>query len=116
MTLANPKSTPLFTSVDLKGWHRYSINKIIVAPTLRAAEARINTQIEVREAKGRGQSGILQKMWQRNYLHIRNRKPYVWVKHNTLLSTTLNIFNHGGGFILLWVCLSSARTREVFLG
>jgi hypothetical protein len=45
MTLAVPKSTPLFTSVDLKGWHRYSINKIIVAPTPRAAEARINTQI-----------------------------------------------------------------------
>ena len=33
---------------------------------------------------------------------------------NTSLSTTLHIFKHGGGSNMLWVCLSSAMTREFF--
>ena len=37
------------------------------------------------------------------------------IQHNTLLSTTLHTFKHSGGCIMLWVCLSSARTRK-FLG
>ena len=36
------------------------------------------------------------------------------IQHNTSLSTTLHIFNHGGGCILLWVCLSLARIRKFF--
>ena len=36
------------------------------------------------------------------------------IQYNTLLSTTLHIFNHSGGCIMLWVCLSSLRTGEVF--
>uniref|UniRef100_A0A674D4F9 Zinc finger MYM-type containing 2 n=1 Tax=Salmo trutta TaxID=8032 RepID=A0A674D4F9_SALTR len=31
---------------------------------------------------------------------------------NTSLTTTLDIFRHGGGCIVIWVCLSSARTWE----
>ena len=34
--------------------------------------------------------------------------------YNPSLSTTLHIFNHDGGCITLWVCLSSARTREFY--
>jgi hypothetical protein len=33
------------------------------------------------------------------------------IKHNTDI---LHIFNDGGGCIMLWVCLSLARTREYF--
>jgi hypothetical protein len=33
----------------------------------------------------------------------------------TSLSTTHHIFKHGGGCIMLWVCLSSTRTKEFFL-
>jgi hypothetical protein len=36
------------------------------------------------------------------------------IQDNTSLSTTLHIFKHGGGFVILWVCLSSARTMEFF--
>ena len=35
------------------------------------------------------------------------------IPHNTSMSTTLHIFKHDGGCIMLWVCLSSARTREL---
>ena len=35
-------------------------------------------------------------------------------EHNTSLSTTLHIFKHGGGCIMLGVCLSLERTREFF--
>ena len=28
--------------------------------------------------------------------------------------TTIHIFRHGGGCIMLWVCLSSVKTREFF--
>ena len=37
------------------------------------------------------------------------------IQHNTSLSTTLQMFKHGSGCIMLWVCLSSTRTRELFL-
>ena len=43
-------------------------------------------------------------------VYVLNTKCYVWDKSNTSLSTTLHIFKHGGGCIILWVCLSSART------
>jgi hypothetical protein len=36
------------------------------------------------------------------------------IQHNTFLSTTPHILKQGGGSIMLWVCLSSARTREFF--
>ena len=35
------------------------------------------------------------------------------IERSTSLSTTLHIFKHGGGCIMLWVCLSSARFGEV---
>ena len=35
--------------------------------------------------------------------------------NNTSLCTTLHIFKYGGGCIMLWVCLSSARTRQFFM-
>jgi hypothetical protein len=38
------------------------------------------------------------------------------IQHNTSLSPTLHILKHGDGFIMLWVCLSSARTREFCFG
>jgi hypothetical protein len=34
------------------------------------------------------------------------------IQHNTSLSTTPHIFKQGGGCIMLWVCLSLARTWE----
>ena len=53
--------------------------------------------------------------WQSNELYVLNKKHYVWGKSNdTLLSTTLHIFKNGGGCIMLWLCLSSARTKEIF--
>jgi hypothetical protein len=42
-------------------------------------------------------------MWQINSLFVLNTKCYVWGKSNTTLSTTLLIFKHGGGCIMLWV-------------
>uniref|UniRef100_A0A4W5QSG3 Ubiquinol-cytochrome c reductase core protein 2b n=1 Tax=Hucho hucho TaxID=62062 RepID=A0A4W5QSG3_9TELE len=40
---------------------------------------------------------------QRNAFYVLNTTCYVWGKHNTSLSTTLHIFKHGGGCIMLWV-------------
>ena len=37
------------------------------------------------------------------------------IQHNTSLSTTLHIFKHGGGCIMLWVCLSSSSNMKLFL-
>ena len=34
------------------------------------------------------------------------------IQHNTSLSTTHHIIKRGGGSIMLWICLSSAKTRE----
>ena len=37
------------------------------------------------------------------------------IQYNRLLSTTLHIFKHGGGYIMLYVCLLYLMTGE-FLG
>jgi hypothetical protein len=47
--------------------------------------------------------------------YVLNTKRYVWGKSNTSLNTPLRIFKHGYGCIMLWVCLSTARTTD-FLG
>ena len=46
---------------------------------------------------------------------VLNPKRYVWSKSNTSLNTTLHIFKHGGGNIMLWVCLSSSSLKNCFL-
>ena len=54
------------------------------------------------------------KKQQNNTLFGLNAKPSVWGKHNTSLSNCLLIFKHGGGCIMIWVCLTSAKTGEFF--
>ena len=51
-------------------------------------------------------------MWQRNEMYVLNIKCLGQIQHNTSLSTTLHIFKHGGGCIMLWVCFSLARTGQ----
>ena len=53
-------------------------------------------------------------MWQRNVHLVPNTKCLGQIQHNTSLSTTLQIFKHGGGCIMLWVYLPAAKTREFF--
>jgi hypothetical protein len=58
----------------------------------------------------------LQIIWQKIYTLCPEYKALCLgkIQHNTSLSTTLHIFKDGGGFVMLWVCLSSARTKEFF--
>ena len=52
-----------------------------------------------------GTKVILQNVWQSNSLFVLNTKFYVWGKSNTTHCTTIHIFKHSGGCIMLWVCL-----------
>ncbi|CDQ98292.1 unnamed protein product, partial [Oncorhynchus mykiss] len=48
---------------------------------------------------------ILKRMWQNAQLFLLKTKCYVWGKYNRLLSTTLHVFKHSGGCVMLWVWL-----------
>ena len=51
---------------------------------------------------------------QRNIRFGLNAKPNVWDKSNASLSNCLLISKHVGGCIMLWVCLTLAKTGEFF--
>ena len=57
-----------------------------------------------------------QQMWESNSLFALNTEVLCLgqIQYNTLLSTTLYIFERSGDYIMLWVCLLSLRTGEFF--
>ena len=54
-------------------------------------------------------------MWQTNELYVMKTKRHMFgaipTQHH---GVPLHIVKHGGGCIMLWVCLSSAMTRDMF--